>query len=278
MKFDFSKYFNAANFEKLMWAVLILVVGTALIYFLAFVVKKVLPKSLSQQRKMIIQRLIYYSGFLLLAFIILAQLNISLAPFFGAAGVIGLVVGVASQTSIGNIVSGFFLVGEKSFEIGDVIKVGDKAGVVFSIDLLSIKIRTFDNQLLRIPNQTIISTELINVTRFPIRRLDFNVSVAYKEDLAKVKTMLEEVAKANPLSLDEPEPLIVFKDFGASGIDILLGVWFEKQNYLKVKNSIFQEIKARFDAEGIEIPFPHVTLYTGEATKPFPVMNTTGKK
>ncbi|WP_297095398.1 mechanosensitive ion channel family protein [uncultured Draconibacterium sp.] len=278
MKFDFSKYFNAANFEKLMWAVLILVVGTALIYFLASVVKKVLPKSLSQQRKMIIQRLIYYSGFLLLTFIILAQLNISLAPFFGAAGVIGLVVGVASQTSIGNIVSGFFLVGEKSFEIGDVIKVGDKAGVVFSIDLLSIKIRTFDNQLLRIPNQTIISTELINVTRFPIRRLDFNVSVAYKEDLAKVKTLLEEVAKANPLSLDEPEPLIVFKDFGASGIDILLGVWFEKQNYLKVKNSIFQEIKARFDAEGIEIPFPHVTLYTGEATKPFPVMNTTGKK
>ena len=200
MKFDFSKYFNAANFEKLMWVVLILVVGIALIYFLAFIVKKLLPRSLSQQRKMIIQRLIYYSGFLLLAFIILAQLNISLAPFFGAAGVIGLVVGVASQTSIGNIVSGFFLVGEKSFEIGDVIKVGDKAGVVFSIDLLSIKIRTFDNQLLRIPNQTIISTELINVTRFPIRRLDFNVSVAYKEDLAKVKTLLEEVAKANPLS------------------------------------------------------------------------------
>lgn len=279
MKFDFSKYFNAANFEKLMWTAIILLVGVALIYFLAFIVKKLLPRSLSQQRKMIIQRLIYYSGFILLAFIIIAQLNINLAPFFGAAGVIGLVIGVASQTSIGNIVSGFFLVGEKSFEIGDVIKVGDKAGVVFSIDLLSIKIKTFDNQLLRIPNQTLISTELINVTRFPIRRLDFNVSVAYKEDLGRVKTLLEEVAKANPLSLDEPAPLIVFKDFGSSGIDILLGIWFEKQNYLKVKNSIFQEIKARFDAEGIEIPFPHVTLYTGEATKPFPVMNTTsGKK
>lgn len=278
MEFDFSKYFNAANFERLMWALIILVAGIVLIYLVAFIAKKLLPKSLSQQRKMIIQRLIYYSGFLLLAFIVIAQLKINLAPFFGAAGIIGLVIGVASQTSIGNIVSGFFLVGEKSFEIGDVIKVGDKAGVVFSIDLLSIKIRTFDNQMLRIPNQSIISTELTNVTRFPIRRLDFNVSVAYKEDLGKVKTLLEEVAKANPLSLDEPEPLIVFKDFGSSGIDIMLGIWFEKQNYLKVKNSIFQEIKTRFDAEGIEIPFPHVTLYTGEATKPFPVMNTTGNK
>ncbi|WP_319502372.1 mechanosensitive ion channel family protein [uncultured Draconibacterium sp.] len=279
MEFDFSKYFNAGNLEKLMWVLIILVVGITTIYLVAYIAKKLLPKSLSQQRKMIIRRLISYSGYILLGFILIAQLDIDPTPFFGAAGVIGLVVGVASQTSIGNIVSGFFLVGEKSFEIGDVIKVGDKAGVVFSIDLLSIKIRTFDNQLLRIPNQTIISTELINVTRFPIRRLDFNVSVAYKEDLGKVKTLLEEVAKANPLSLDEPEPLIVFKDFGASGIDILLGIWFEKHNYLKVKNSIFQEIKARFDAEGIEIPFPHVTLYTGEATKPFPVMNTTtGKK
>ncbi|WP_347841276.1 mechanosensitive ion channel family protein [uncultured Draconibacterium sp.] len=278
MEFEWSKYFNADNFEKLLRTLIILAIGIAFIYLLAFTVKKLLPKSLSQQRKMIIQRLIYYSGFLALAFIIIAELKINLAPFFGAAGVIGLVIGVASQTSIGNIVSGFFLVSEKSFEIGDVIKVGDKAGVVFSIDLLSIKIRTFDNQLLRIPNQTIISTELINVTRFPIRRLDFLVSVAYKEDLAKVKTVLEEVAKANPLSLDEPEPLIVFKDFGASGIDILLGVWFEKTNYLKVKNSIFQEIKQRFDEEGIEIPFPHVTLYTGEATKPFPVTTTSAKK
>ncbi|AHW61252.1 Mechanosensitive ion channel [Draconibacterium orientale] len=278
MEFDFSKYFNAENLERLMWALIILVVGIAVIYLVAFMVKRLLPKSLSQQRKMIIQRLVYYSGFLLLAFIVIAQLKINLAPFFGAAGVIGLVIGVASQTSIGNIVSGFFLVGEKSFEIGDVIKVGDKAGVVFSIDLLSIKIRTFDNQLLRIPNQTIISTELINVTRFPIRRLDIIVSVAYKEDLARVKTVLEEVVKANPLSLDEPEPLITFKAFGASGIDILVGIWFEKQNYLKVKNSVFQEIKARFDAEGIEIPFPHLTLYTGEATKPFPVINTTAGK
>lgn len=168
----------------------------------------------------------------------------------------------------------FFLVSEKSFEIGDVIKIGDKAGVVYSIDLLSIKIKTFDNLLLRIPNQTVISTELTNVTKFPIRRLDFEVSVAYKEDLGFVKSLLEKVAKDNPLCLDEPAPLIVFKTFGNSGIDILLGVWFEKTNYLAVKNSVFQEIKSTFDAEGIEIPFPHVSIYAGEATKPFPLKNS----
>ena len=190
---------------------------------------------------------------------------------FGAAGVIGIVVGIASQTSIGNIVSGFFLVSEKSFEIGDVVRLGDKSGTVYSIDLLSVKIRTFDNVLIRVPNQTVISTELINVTRFPVRRMDFNISVAYKEGLKKVKSILQEVAKNNPLCLEEPEPVIIFQNFGNSGIEILLGVWFEKVNFLKVKNSVFLEVKAAFDKEGIEIPFPHVTLYTGAETKPFPV-------
>lgn len=277
MKFNWSKNFNAATVEKYLIAILIIVVGMAIIYTIAFAIKRLLPKSWSQQRKMIINRVIQYSGYVLLFFIVVTELDYELTAIFGAAGVIGLVVGIASQNSIGNIVSGFFLVSEKSFELGDVIKIGDKSGTVYSIDLLSIKIRTFDNLLVRIPNQSVISSEVTNVTRFPIRRLDFEVSVAYKEDLGKVKTVLEKVAKQNPLSLDEPEPLILFKSFGDSGINILLGIWFEKTNFLKVKNSIFMEIKTAFDAEGIEIPFPHISLYAGEATKPFPFIQKENK-
>jgi len=271
MNFNWSEHFSADMIEKILRISIILVVGLIIIYSLAFLVRKLLPVTLSKQRKMIINRFIQYSGIIILFFIIVSELNIDLTAIFGAAGIIGIVIGVASQTSIGNIVSGFFLVSEKSFELGDVIKIGDKSGTVYSIDLLSIKLRTFDNLLLRIPNQTVISSEVINVTRFPIRRLDFDLGVAYKEDLVKVRSIIERVVRNNPLCLDEPEPLIVFKEFGASSINIQLGVWFEKANYLKVKNSVFLEIKAAFDAEGIEIPFPHISVYTGEATKPFPI-------
>lgn len=271
MNFDWSRYFNVESVEKILRLAMILIVGLIIIYSIAFLVKRMLPNKLSQQRKMIINRFVQYSGIITLFLIIISELDINLTPFFGAAGVIGLVIGVASQTSIGNIVSGFFLVSEKSFELGDLIRIGDKTGTVYSIDLLSIKIKTFDNLLIRIPNQTVISSEVTNVTRFPIRRLDFEISVAYKENLEKVKSVLERIVKENPLCLDEPEPIIVFKTFGDSGINILLGIWFEKANHLKVKNSIFQEIKSAFDEEGIEIPFPHVTLYSGAVTEPFPV-------
>ena len=271
MNFDWSKYLNADTFENLFRVLLILVIGITIIYLTAFLVRKLLPVKWSRQRKMIINRIIQYTGFIILFFVIIAEMNINLAPIFGAAGVIGLVIGVASQTSIGNIVSGLFLVSEKSFEIGDVIKLGDKTGTVFSVDLLSVKIRTFDNLLIRVPNQTVISTDLTNLTRFPIRRVDILVRVAYKEDLSKVKNIIENVAGNNPLCLDEPNPLIIFQNFGARGIDILVGVWAESSNFLTVKNSVFQEIKEAFDKENIEIPFPHLSLYKGEATNPFPV-------
>jgi len=268
---DWSNYFSAETLEKILRIAIILVVGIIIIYILGLILRKILPSKLSQQRKMIISRFVRYSAIVILFTVIIAELKIDMTAVFGTAGVIGIVVGVASQTSIGNIVSGFFMVSEKPFEIGDQIRIGDKTGIVHSIDLLSIKIRTFDNLLLRIPNQTVISTEVINVTRFAIRRLDFEIGVAYKENLEVVKQTLQEIAKRNPLCLDEPEPLIVFKAFGASSINILFGVWFERDNYLKVKNSVFMEIKTAFEQKGIEIPFPHISVYTGEVTKPFPV-------
>jgi len=270
MNFDWSKYFNAEMIEKLIRIGIILIVGIIFITIITAAVKKLLPKKLSQQRKMLINRFVSYSAITMLFMVIVSELNINLAAIFGAAGVIGIIIGVASQTSIGNIVSGFFLVSEKSFEIGDLIRIGDKTGTVYSIDLLSIKIKTLDNLLLRIPNQTVISSEVINVTKFPIRRMDIDISVAYKEDLVRVMEVINGVVKRNPLCLDEPDPLITFKAFGDHGIQILLGVWFEKDNFLKVKNSLFIDIKSTFEAEGIEIPFPHVSIYSGQATKPFP--------
>jgi small-conductance mechanosensitive channel len=112
----------------------------------------------------------------------------------GAAGVLGIVLGIASQTSVGNIVSGLFLISEKPFEIGDLIRVGTTTGVVYSIDLLSIKLKTFDNLVIRIPNQSIITNEVTNITKFPIRRMNISVSVAYKEDLTKVEEVLKSIA------------------------------------------------------------------------------------
>ena len=271
MDLGLSTFFSIETVDKFIRIMFILVAGVGSIHLISYMVRRSLYKHLSRQSMMLVSRTIIYTGYIGLVLIVIRELNYDLTALFGAAGVVGIVIGVASQTSIGNIISGLFLVSEKSFELGDVVRIGDKTGTVYSIDLLSIKIKTYDNLLIRIPNQTVISTELVNVTRFPIRRLEFMIGVAYKEDLRKVKAILENVARNNPLCLEEPEPVIIFKEFGSSSINITFGVWFEKANYLAVKNSVFIEIKEAFDREGIEIPFPHVSVYAGETSKPIKV-------
>ncbi len=139
MSIDWSKYqMSSAFLEKLLIGVIILAIGLAVINLIALIVRKLLPNNWSKQRRMIVNRIIKYSGYIFLFFILISELDLtkSLATVFGAAGVIGIIIGFASQTSIGNIISGFFLVSEKSFELGDVIRIGDKTGTVYSIDLL----------------------------------------------------------------------------------------------------------------------------------------------
>ena len=202
--------------------------GLLLLRFLSALLNRMTRKYLSQQYSMLLRKAIQYTGAVIVLFIILSVLGVKITALLGAAGIVGIAVGFAAQTSMSNLISGLFLISEKPFQIGDVIKVGDNTGVILSIDLLSVKIQTFDNQYIRIPNSVLLNTELTNVTRFPIRRLDIKFTVSYRTDVTRLREVLLEIAASNPHCLDEPEPLIVFTDFGESGLQFLFGVWFHK--------------------------------------------------
>lgn len=226
---------------------------------------------LSAQTAMLISKIAKYGLFLLVLVSVLRQMGFDLGAFLGAAGIAGVAIGFASQTSLGNLISGLFLLAERPFKIGDVVEIDGVTGHVDNIALLATYIRTFDNRQVRIPNETIVKVRVTNVTRFPIRRLDLDISVAYKENIARVITLLTEIANDNPLSMDEPEPVVIIKNLGTSSVDFMLGVWIDQLDLMAARNSILTAIKTRFETEGIEIPFPHISLYAGESTKPFPV-------
>lgn len=257
--------------SKWVGAVLIVVFGLLITTAAAQVAARITRKRISDHLALIIRKVIIYLGALIVISTALIQLEVNLTAFLGAAGIASVAVGFAAQTSLSNLISGIFLLSERPFQVGDLIALGNTRGVVMSIDLLSVKLRTLDNLYVRIPNSTIINSEVQTITRFPIRRMDINIGVAYREDVGRVMEILRDLADKNPFCLDEPAPLVLFKDFGSSSLDFLFGLWFEKTNFLNLRNSIMREIKERFDAEGIEIPFPHVTLYTGSETTPFPV-------
>jgi small-conductance mechanosensitive channel len=236
------------------------VLGLILVRLLAVVTQRYVMKKSTLQRQMIARKVISYTGFVLVLLAVLGELGVKLTALLGAAGIVGIAVGFASQTSVSNIISGLFLISEKPFAIGDVIRIGSTTGIIQSIDLLSIKIRTFDNLFVRIPNEKILTSEVTNITRFPIRRMDLVFQVDYGQDLSRVLGILGEIARDNPWSLDEPEPLILFTEFKESGIEIQFGLWFAKTDFMSLKNSIMQDISARFAAEGIRFAHPRRTV------------------
>lgn len=233
-----------------------LVGGFLLVRLLVAAVQRVVMKKATPQRRMVARKVIAYTGFVLVLMTVLAELGVKLTAILGAAGIVGIAVGFASQTSVSNIISGLFLISEKPFAVGDVIRVGTTTGIIQSIDLLSIKLRTFDNLFVRIPNEKILSSEVTNVTRFPIRRMDIVLQVSYREDLDRVRAALAEVARANRFCLDEPAPVILVTEFRENGVELLFGPWFSKTDFVDLKNSIMRDIRVRFAAEGIEIPCP----------------------
>jgi len=252
--------------------------GFVVVRLLVAFVQRVVMKKATPQRRMVARKIIVYAGFVIVLMTVLAELGVKLTALLGAAGIVGIAVGFASQTSVSNIISGLFLISEKPFAVGDVIRIGGTTGIILSIDLLSIKLRTFDNLFVRIPNEKILSSEVTNITRFPIRRMDIKVEVSYQDDLDHVRDVLAKVARGNRYCLDEPAPVILVSEFTADGGALLFGLWFSKADFMNLKNSIMQDIMRQFRAEGIRIPYPTRTLTFADSAQARPASRARGTR
>ena len=186
--------------------------------------------------------------------------RLNITPVLGAAGVAGVAIGFASQTSLSNFISGLFLVLERPFTIGDWIEVDGSFGTVYSIELLSTYIRTADNRMVRIPNEMLAKSKLVNLTRYPVRRVDLDISVSCRENAERVMQVFREVIAANPACFNEPEPLIALKGFGPNALEFLVAVWVDRKEFFATRTSLVRDIKERFDREGIELPYQRFFL------------------
>jgi small-conductance mechanosensitive channel len=225
----------------------------------------------SAQHRMLGRRIVFYSVLSLGVVSALRELGFELNALLGAAGVMTIAIGFAAQTSTSNFIAGLFLIGERPFVLGDVIRIGDTTGEVLAIDLLSIKLRTFDNLFVRVPNETVVKSQVTNLTHFPIRRLDLTINVPYSADLKRVRELLLQIAHNNPLGLDEPKPLLIIQSFGDSAVKVQFSTWAASDNYVALKNQMHEAIKLGFEHAGIELPSAARTLRIEAGSDPVPV-------
>ncbi|MCR5399977.1 MAG: mechanosensitive ion channel family protein, partial [Treponema sp.] len=156
---------------------------------------------------------------------------------------------------------------EKSLKLGDTIIINDVTGVVDAISLLSVRIHTYDNQMVRIPNSSIINSVLTNNTYNAYRRFLVNVSVAYESDLPFALETLKKAPALCPTARTFPESKAWIEGFGASGINMILAIWFNNEDLAAVKSEVFIAVKKVFDDANIEIPYNKIVVQT-TATEP----------
>jgi small-conductance mechanosensitive channel len=251
-------YITEEKIFNLFWAILIMVVGIFLSRRVEGLVNRLKQLELSQRA--LFTRFAKYGVITIAAASALAQLGFDLRVLLGAAGILTVAIGFAAQTSASNLISGIFLMIEKPFVIGDVVDVAGTRGEVMAIDLISCKIRLFSNLMVRIPNETMVKSNITNLSYFPIRRFDIAVGIGYKSDVKAVRALMFKAAHDHPLCLTEPEPIFTFSGFGDSSMNVLFQAWTMKDDVLKVQTELFIDIKERFDKAGIEIPFPIRTI------------------
>lgn len=252
----------------LTWETLFKILGILLVVLIITVIfiliRKGILKGLSvrldgNQLKMV-HKLIRYVYFVVIVFYILSVFGVKLSAIWGAAGIAGIAIGFAAQTSVSNFISGMFVLGERTMKIGDYISVGGVSGTVDSIGLISVKIHNTENQLIRIPTSTIINTIFQNNNFYSQRRMNFCVSVAYDTDMTKALETLRSVPEQCPTVLKNPASVVWYDGFGESGINMTLAVWFAPDDLIQTKNDVFIAMKKAFDKVGIAIPFSRIDV------------------
>ncbi|MFT6435662.1 MAG: small-conductance mechanosensitive channel [Candidatus Azotimanducaceae bacterium] len=223
---------DSINIEIFVRAAVLLIAGWFLARVVVGLVENIPTETLSAHGRSVLRQVLRYGIYLLFFIMIIRQFGFDMSVLLGAAGILTLAVGFASQTSASNLIAGVFLISERAFSVGDVIKVGDIAGEVLSIDLLSAKLRTFDNLYVRIPNENLMKSAVTTISKFAIRRYDLKIGAAYKEDIRQVRDVLLQVTKDFHRCLDEPAPLVIIQGFGDSSVDLQFSVWGAKKRFL----------------------------------------------
>lgn len=229
----------------------VFIVGLALAIF---VPRRIRHLKMQPQQSLIVRSALRYGLVIITVIWTLSLLGIDLSVLFGAAGILTVALGFASQASASNLISGLFLMFESHFVVGDIITVGDITGEVTSIDPLSVKVRTFQNLAVRIPNETMLKANVTNLSGYPVRRYDMRLMVGHGEDLAKVTRVLHEAATKIEICLQEPKPLIIFQGWEERGLSIQFSVWATRVNYLEMLNRMHVGVRDAFAANDIEVP------------------------
>ena len=250
---------------KIAIAIAIFIIGKMIARFVSNLIKKLMIKSGTDTLLVsFISNIVY--GILIIAVVLAAvdSLGINVTSLLAIVGAAGLAVGLALKDSLANFAAGVMIIIFRPFKIGDFITAGGTAGVVDEIGLFATLMHTGDNQRIIVPNSGIIGSNIINTSALPTRRVDLVFGIGYNDNIGAARDIINAIMEADERILKDPAPAIAVGELADSSVNLNVRPWVESGDYWAVRADLLENVKVKFDAAGISIPYPQQDVHMHE--------------
>lgn len=258
------KQFNsfAENYlPKIITALIVLVIGYLIIKVLLKLIKRIFLKSrIEHTVTTFLFSIIKIVAYAILAITALATIGVNVSSIITTFAAAALTAGLALQESLGNVASGVVILINKPFVSGDILEFEGIKGRIESIRIFSTTLHTFDNKIVTIPNSRLTSNNVVNCTMVDKRRIDLSYTISYDDDIDKVKSIIYGLISKVDKILKDPSPSVCVGEYKDSGIEIIVWVWVNPDDYYEVYYFMQENVKKLFDENGITIPYPHLVI------------------
>ena len=259
-----QSFFSKLTLEKLLYAAVLLVLCAVLIRLILKAADKLFAHSKLDHT---IFGFLRTSAKAILIFIttmlVAGTLGIDTSSLLAILSVAGLAVSLSVQSSLSNVASAMMILTAKPFRAGDYVQLGDKAGTVLTIGAIYTSLRTYDNQLIYIPNSQVTAAAIVNCTSAETRRVDLSFSASYDDDPDAVrKTLCGAAARCEKVLPDRPVEAHV-TGYGDSAVNYVLRFWARTEDYWDAYNDVMDRMKSAFDTAGVSMTYPHINVHMG---------------
>ncbi len=249
----------------LILAIIILIVGLWIIRFINKLVQRFFErKDYDPALESFLQSFIKIALKVLLVVLVVTQLGVKTSSLVTMIGAAGLAIGLALQGSLANFAGGVLILLFKPFRVGDWISAQGVDGAVKEISIFNTKLNTFGNQIAIIPNGILANGNIVNYSTEPNRRENYKVGIGYGSDIKKAKDILLDICAKDDRILKEPAPEVYVDSLGDSSVNLTLRFWAPNDVFWPARFDLIEQSKLRFDAAGIEIPFPQRVVHKVE--------------
>ncbi len=246
----------------------LVIVGSLLgLLFVARIVRRLFVRwighipNISKLLQLFLVTVIYWLVIAVGLMIVLSALGIDISPAFALIGGASFILAFAFQDTLGNLASGLMIMINRPFDQGHYVDVGGVAGTVRAVNIFATTVVTPDNQVIVIPNKNVWGNVITNVTASETRRVDLVFGISYEDSIAEATRVIEDTVKNHPLVLDEPEPVIRVHELADSSVNFVCRPWTKTSDYWTVYWDLTQQVKERFDAANISIPYPQQDVH-----------------